>query len=29
VEVGDNQQALLVPEQRAGDVGDEADTGDL
>jgi len=29
MQVRDDQQALLVPEQRAGDVGDEADTGDL
>ena len=29
MQIGDDEQALLVPEQRAGDVGDKGDACDL
>ena len=29
MQVGDDQQALLFPEQRAGEIGDQSDAGDI
>ena len=29
MQVGDHHQALLFPEQRAGEIGDESDPGDV